>query len=93
MGKRFAEHGGLNLTQVNNDILQMWKEKNVFLRSIEEREGCPQFVFFEGPPRQTDTPVFTTCWHAPSRIPSTVIRPCVAIRYTARRDGTPTDCP
>ena len=46
MGKRFAEHGGLNLTQVNNDILQMWKEKNVFLRSIEEREGCPQFVFF-----------------------------------------------
>ena len=47
MGKRFAEHGGLNLTQVNNDILQMWKEKNVFLRSIEEREACPQFAFFE----------------------------------------------
>ena len=22
MGKRFAEHGGLNLTQVNNDVLQ-----------------------------------------------------------------------
>ena len=32
MSKRFAEHNGLNLTQVNNDILQMWKENNVFLR-------------------------------------------------------------
>ena len=56
MGKRFAEHSGLNLTQVNNDILQMWKEKNVFLRSIEEREGCPQFVFFEGPPSANGHP-------------------------------------
>ncbi len=56
MGKRFAEHGGMNLTQVNNDILQMWKEKNVFLRSIEEREGCPQFVFFEGPPSANGHP-------------------------------------
>ena len=56
MGKRFAEHGGLNLTQVNNDILQMWKENNVFLRSIDEREGCPQFVFFEGPPSANGHP-------------------------------------
>ena len=50
MSKRFAEHNGLNLTQTNNDVLQMWKEKNVFWRSVTEREGCPQFVFFEGPP-------------------------------------------
>lgn len=56
MGKRFAEHGGLNLTQVNNDILQMWKDNNVFLRSIDEREGCPQFVFFEGPPSANGHP-------------------------------------
>ena len=52
MAKRFAEHNGLNLTQVNNDILEMWREKNVFWRSVDEREGCPQFVFFEGPPRR-----------------------------------------
>ncbi len=56
MAKRFAEHNGLNLTQVNNDILQMWKEKNVFLRSVDEREGCPQFVFFEGPPSANGHP-------------------------------------
>ena len=56
MSKRFAEHNGLNLTQVNNDILQMWKEKNVFWRSVDEREGCPQFVFFEGPPSANGHP-------------------------------------
>ena len=36
MSKRFAEHNGLNLTQTNNDVLQMWKEKNVFWRSVTE---------------------------------------------------------
>ena len=56
MTKRFAEHNGLNLTQVNNDVLQMWKEKNVFWRSVTEREGCPQFVFFEGPPSANGHP-------------------------------------
>ena len=56
MTKRFAEHSGLNLTQVNNEILQMWKEKNVFWRSVDEREGCPQFVFYEGPPSANGHP-------------------------------------
>ena len=56
MSKRFAEHNGLNLTQTNNDVLQMWKDKNIFWRSVEEREGCPQFVFFEGPPSANGHP-------------------------------------
>jgi isoleucyl-tRNA synthetase len=56
MSKKFAEHNGLNLTQTNNDVLQMWKEKNVFWRSVTEREGCPQFVFFEGPPSANGHP-------------------------------------
>ena len=56
MSKRFAEHNGLNLTQTNNDVLQMWKEKNIFWRSVTEREGCPQFVFFEGPPSANGHP-------------------------------------
>ncbi len=56
MNKRFAEHNGLNLTQVNNDVLQLWREKNVFWRSVTEREGCPQFIFFEGPPSANGHP-------------------------------------
>ena len=56
MAKRFAEPGGLNLTQVNNEILEKWMEEDVFHRSIDEREGCPQFVFFEGPPSANGHP-------------------------------------
>ena len=56
MAKRFAEHNGLNLTQVNNEILEKWKKEDIFHRSIDEREGCPQFVFFEGPPSANGHP-------------------------------------
>ena len=56
MAKRFAEHNGLNLTQVNYEILEKWMKEDIFHRSIEEREGCPQFVFFEGPPSANGHP-------------------------------------
>ncbi|MBQ9636930.1 MAG: isoleucine--tRNA ligase [Prevotella sp.] len=56
MAKRFAEHSGLNLTEVNNRILKEWEQQDVFHRSITEREGCPQFVFFEGPPSANGHP-------------------------------------
>lgn len=56
MAKRFAEHNGLNLTQVNNEILEKWMEEDIFHRSIAEREGCPQFVFYEGPPSANGHP-------------------------------------
>ena len=56
MSKRFAEYNGLDLTQVNNEILKMWQQQNIFWRSVDEREGCPQFVFFEGPPSANGHP-------------------------------------
>ena len=56
MAKRFAEHNGLNLTKVNNEILEKWMKDDIFHRSIDEREGCPQFVFFEGPPSANGHP-------------------------------------
>ena len=56
MTKRFAEHSGMNLTQVNKEILEKWMEEDIFHRSIDEREGCPQFVFFEGPPSANGHP-------------------------------------
>ena len=56
MTKQFPEHNGLNLPQVNNEILEKWKSEDVFHRSVEEREGCPQFVFYEGPPSANGHP-------------------------------------
>ena len=56
MAKKFAEHKGLNLTEVNKDVLADWTRNDVFHKSISEREGCPQFVFFEGPPSANGHP-------------------------------------
>ena len=56
MANKFAEHKGLNLTQVNKEVLERWNENDVFRKSVEEREGCPQFIFFEGPPSANGNP-------------------------------------
>ena len=56
MAKKFAEHNGLNLTQTNNDVLAAWEKNDIFHKSIDEREGCPQFIFFEGPPSANGHP-------------------------------------
>ena len=56
MANKFAEHNGLNLTQVNKDILEAWNRNDVFHKTIEEQEGCPQYVFFEGPPSANGHP-------------------------------------
>ena len=56
MSKKFAERNKLNLTEVNNNILETWNAEDVFHKSIEEREGCPSFVFYEGPPSANGMP-------------------------------------
>ena len=56
MTKKFAEHKGLNLSEVNKSVLNSWDEKDLFHKSMSEREGCPSFVFFEGPPSANGMP-------------------------------------
>ena len=56
MANKFAEHNGLNLTETNKVVLEEWNSNDVFHRSITEREGCPQFVFYEGPPSANGHP-------------------------------------
>lgn len=56
MADKFAEHNGLNLTETNKSVLERWNKNGVFRKSITEREGCPQFVFFEGPPSANGHP-------------------------------------
>ena len=56
MTNKFPEHDRLNLTEVNHEVLKLWEEEDLFHRSISEREGCPSFVFFEGPPSANGHP-------------------------------------
>ena len=53
---KFREYSKLNLSDVNKDVLQLWEQENVFAKSIEEREGAPTFVFYEGPPSANGMP-------------------------------------
>lgn len=56
MDRKFAEYKYLNLTEVNKEVLEQWKKGDVFKRSVKEREGCPEFVFYEGPPSANGHP-------------------------------------
>lgn len=56
MAKKFSEHNGLNLVSTNNTVLAEWMKNDIFHKSIEEREGQPQFIFFEGPPSANGHP-------------------------------------
>lgn len=53
---KFTERNKLDLSQVNKDILAQWNNEDLFHKSIDEREGCPSFIFFEGPPSANGHP-------------------------------------
>ena len=53
---KFTERNKLDLSQVNKDILSQWNSEDLFHKSIDEREGCPSFIFFEGPPSANGHP-------------------------------------
>ncbi|ROT08428.1 isoleucine--tRNA ligase [Muribaculaceae bacterium Isolate-037 (Harlan)] len=57
MSKKFKEYSKqLNLSEVNKEMLQIWDEHSLFEASMKEREGCPTFVFYEGPPSANGMP-------------------------------------
>ena len=56
MDKKFQEYKGLDLSQVNKDVLKEWKAQHTFEESLKIREGHPSFVFFEGPPSANGMP-------------------------------------
>ena len=52
----FKEYKGLDLVTVGNDVLARWKKFRAFEKSLEIREGAPEFIFFEGPPSANGMP-------------------------------------
>lgn len=44
------------MPDLDAEMLQFWEEKQVFQRSMSEREGSPSFVFYEGPPSANGMP-------------------------------------
>lgn len=42
--------------ELEEKILQLWRQREVFQRSMREREGGPEYVFYEGPPTANGRP-------------------------------------
>ncbi|MDX9853934.1 MAG: isoleucine--tRNA ligase [Tenuifilaceae bacterium] len=56
MKAKFKEYKGLDLSQVNKDVLKTWEQNDTFHKSLTTREGRPTFVFYEGPPSANGMP-------------------------------------
>jgi len=56
MSTKFTEYKGLDLPTVASEVLEFWKEKNIFEQSVTSREGNQPYVFFEGPPSANGLP-------------------------------------
>ena len=93
MANQFAERTQLNLSEVNKEVLKMWDDADVFHKSMTEREGCPSFIFFEGPPSANGHPGIH---HVLARsIKDTFCRfkTMKGFLVSARPDGIPTGFP
>ena len=53
---KFNEYKGFNLSQINKEVLERWNRDNLFVKSMQVREGAPSFVFYEGPPSANGMP-------------------------------------
>ena len=56
MGKKFTEYSHFDLSEINKEVLDQWDKQDLFHQSLETREGCPSFVFYEGPPSANGMP-------------------------------------
>jgi isoleucyl-tRNA synthetase len=46
----------VSFPELERRILRFWEETDVFRRSLEQREGAPEWVFYEGPPTANGKP-------------------------------------
>ena len=46
----------VNFPEVESSIQRFWQENGIFEKSLKNREGCPKFVFYEGPPTANGIP-------------------------------------
>jgi len=44
--------------KMEEEVLKFWEENDIFKKSIEQREGAEEFVFYDGPPFATGLPHF-----------------------------------
>ena len=48
----------VNFPKQEEEILEFWQKNDVFKKSLDQREGCEEFTFYDGPPFATGLPHF-----------------------------------
>ena len=46
----------LNVTSMEENVLKFWKQHEIFKKTVEQRVGGPEYVFYEGPPTANGKP-------------------------------------
>ena len=46
----------MNFVGREKEVEKFWEENHIFEKSIEEREGCPEYIFYDGPPTANGKP-------------------------------------
>ncbi|MBK8047326.1 MAG: isoleucine--tRNA ligase [Anaerolineales bacterium] len=55
--KQFSDvKPSVNYPEMEQQLLQLWRDRDVFQRSMDERWGGPEYVFHEGPPTANGRP-------------------------------------
>lgn len=82
----------LNITLLEEGILRFWKMRHIFEKTLSERQGCPEFVFFEGPPTANGIPGVhhVLAWSLRMFFQGT--RPCRDTMSADAADGIPMAC-
>ncbi len=56
MAKKYPEYKHLDLPAIAEEMQANWDAEDTFRKSVDTREGCPPFVFYEGPPSANGMP-------------------------------------
>ena len=46
----------VNFPQMEEEVLKFWQDNRIFAKSLEQRRGNQEFVFYDGPPFATGLP-------------------------------------
>ncbi|MBO4504841.1 MAG: isoleucine--tRNA ligase [Lachnospiraceae bacterium] len=46
----------MNFVDREKEIVKFWKEEDIFNKSLKQREGCPTYTFYDGPPTANGKP-------------------------------------
>lgn len=83
----------MNFVDREKETEKFWEDNHIFEKSMEDREGCPQYMFYDGPPTANGKPHIG---HVLTRVIKDMIpryRTMKGYEVRERPDGILTDCP